>query len=140
MLKNIYNQKVTILNKLKKSDSSTGLDVWYKTVIEDAAWYARVERTVSGGSVLIGSYVRCLIPYHEEYLTYGEWRKLDNPEGKFTMSSGDYIVLGEVEEEITPQNIVSIMTKYDPSVCSVKHFEELHDRFSAYVQLNVEGT
>lgn len=139
MLSNIYNQKITILNKLKRADSGQNVDVWYKTVIEDAAWYAQVARTVSNGNVLIGSYIRCLIPHHKEYLNYYDWKQSNYREGYYTMSSGDYIVLGEVEEDITPGNVVQIMTKYEPNVCLVKHIEELHDRFNSYVQLRIEG-
>lgn len=139
MLSNIYNQKITILNKLKRADSGQNVDVWYKTVIEDAAWYAQVARTVSNGNVLMGSYIRCLIPYHEEYLNYYDWKQSDAQDGHYTMSSGDYIVLGEVTESITPGNVVQVMTKYEPNVCLVKHVEELHDRFNSYVQLRIEG-
>ena len=140
MLKNIYNQKVTILNKLKNSDSQSNLDVWHKTVIDDVAWYEQVERTVMNNSVAIGSYITCLIPFHEEYLPYSEWRKAGNQDGHYTMSSGDYIVLGEVTEDVTAQNIVATMTKYEPNVCTVKHCSNAHMRFGATVQLQVEGT
>jgi hypothetical protein len=140
MLKTIYNQKVTILNKLKRADSQGDLDEWHKTVIEDAAWYSQVQRTVYNSSVHIGSYIICLIPYHSEYLDYFEWKKPGNQHGHYTISSGDYLVLGEVSEEITPNNVISVMSNYGSRVCQVKHFEELHDRFGAHVQLRVEGT
>lgn len=142
MLDNIYNQKVTILNKLKCGDNGNNVDIWQKTVIEDVAWYSRAERTVHNNSVSICSYIICLIPHHSEYLDYTAWRKLDDAERKnhFTMSSGDYIVLGDVDEEITAKNVISVMSKYDPDVCSVKHCERLHDRFNSVVQLRVEGT
>lgn len=140
MLNNIYNQKVTILNKLNRADSPSNLDVWYKTVIEDAAWYSQAVRTVQNNSVSIGSYIICLIPHHDNYLEYFDWKKEGNQVGNYTLSAGDYIVLGEVTEEITANNVVAVMSKYEPRVCSVKHFEELHDRFSTFVQLRVEGT
>lgn len=141
MLNLIYNQKVTILNKLKRDDSSTGLDVWHKTVLNDAAWYPKSEHGVSGTSVLIGSYFKVLIPFHDEYLDYAEWRKAGNQDGHYTMSIGDYVILGELdsEDEITAQNIVKLMTKYEPNVCLVKHFEPTHKRFNAHVQLMIEG-
>lgn len=140
MLKSIYNQKVTILNKLKKTDSSGNLDEWYKTVVEDAGWYSRVERTVTNNSVSIGSYISCYIPFHEDYLPYSEWKLSDYREEYFTMSTGDYLVLGEVEEDITPSNIVATMQKYEPNVCVVKHCTESPMRFGATIQLMVEGT
>ena len=101
MQKNIYNQKITILNKLKRTDSLTGSDVWYKQVVTDAAWYKRSERTVQGSSVLIGTYVNVLIPFHTDYLPYTEWKLAGNPDDYFTMSVGDYIILGDAEDTIT---------------------------------------
>ena len=140
MLSSIYNQKVTILNKLKRADSANNVDEWHKTVISDAAWYSQVERTVQSSSVAIGSYIVCLIPYHEEFLAYSDWKQAEMQAGHYTISSGDYIVLGEVEEEITASNVVSVMSKYEPDVCTVKHFEVAHSRFGSTVQLRVEGT
>lgn len=140
MLSNIYNQKVTILNKLKRADSANNVDEWRKTVIHDAAWYSKSERTVQSSSVAIGSYIVCLIPYHEEFLAYSDWKQEGMQDGHYTLSSGDYIVLGEIEEEVTANNVVSIMSQYEPNVCIVKHFEVAHSRFGSTVQLRVEGT
>lgn len=139
ILNNIYNQKITILNKLKKADSLTGLDVWHKTVLTDAAWYSQTERTATASSVYIGSYFKVLIPFHDNCLYYVDWKQSGMQDGNYTMSAGDYIILGEVTEDITPNNVVATMTKYEPNVCQVKTFQPLHDRFSAFVQLSVEG-
>lgn len=140
MLKNIYNQKVTILNKLKRSDNQSNLDVWYKTIVDDAAWYRQSDRTVTNNNVSIGSYIVCLLPYHQEYLPYSEWKDVVNQSEHFTMSPGDYIVLGDVTEEITASNVVSVISQYEPNVCTVKHCTELYNRFGARIQLRVEGT
>lgn len=140
MLECIYNQKITILNKLKRSDNVTNLDVWQKTVINDAAWYTQVVRDVTNNAVQIGSYIVCLIPRNHNFLEYFDWKQDGNQEGHYTMSTGDYLVLGEVSEEITAANVVATMTKYEPNVCLVKHFEPLHERFGTNVQLRVEGS
>lgn len=140
MLANIYNQKITILNKLKQSDSTTGLDVWYKSnVVTDAAWYTNTERTAGNTSVYIGTYITVFIPFHEEYLNYLEWKKPGNQDNHFTMSSGDYIILGDVEEDITSNNVIQVMKQYGDLVCQVKSCRELHDRFGARIQLRIEG-
>ncbi len=139
MLTNIYNETVTILNKLKRTDSFTGKDVWYKTVLSDAAWYSNVERTATNSSVFIGSYIKVLIPFHDNYLSYEDWKNPGNPDAHYTMSVGDYIVRGEVLEDITADNIVKVMQNYGEDVCLVKYRRELHDRFGASVQLEVQG-
>ena len=139
MLKNIYNQTITILNKLQRTDSSTGKDVWYKTIINDVAWYTDSARSAGSNAVYIGSYITILIPFHDEYLEYLEWRKEGNPETHFTMSTGDYVVKGIVEEEITADNIVKTLQKYGENVCFVRHHNANYDRFGARVQLKVQG-
>lgn len=138
MYESIYNQTVTILNKLKRADTGGSSDIWQKFVVNDAAWYSQVERTVTGGNVAIGSYIVCMIPFHDEYKDYFDWKTSHN--GFYTMSVGDYVVLGTVTETITASNIVATMTNYEPNVCLVKHFEELHDRYGAFIQLRIEGT
>lgn len=77
MLANIYNQTVTILNKLKRTDGITGVDVWYKTVLHDVAWYTDSARSAGGSSVYIGTYIKVFIPFHDEYLPYMEWKNLE---------------------------------------------------------------
>ena len=70
MLKSIYNQKVTILNKLRRTDNDNKVDAWYKSTINDVAWYTKSARSAGGSSVYIGTYVTVLIPFHEEYVKY----------------------------------------------------------------------
>ena len=140
MLKSIYNQKVTILNKLRRTDNDNKVDAWYKATINDVAWYTKSARSAGGSSVYIGTYVTVLIPFHEEYVKYLEWKDLDDKENYYTVSNGDYIILGEIEEtDITADNIIAITQKYGENVCQVKHHNESYDRFGAKIQLKVEG-
>lgn len=139
MLKSIYNQKITILNKLKRTDGLTGVDVWHKYVIEDAAWYTDSARSASSSAVFIGTYITVLIPFHEEYLPYREWKKAGNQEGHYTISQGDYVILGDVPETITAQNLVETIKTYGEDACLVRHHKAAYDRFGARVQLKIEG-
>lgn len=139
MLTNIYNQTVTILNRLKRTDSSTNTDVWYKTILTDAAWYTSVEKSVDSSGVYIGTSVTVLLPFHDDYIPYSEWKELGVQDSCFTMSTGDYIVLGVVDEDITAQNIVKVMESYGGKKCVVKHHQENYDRFGARVQIKIEG-
>lgn len=142
MLKNIYNQTITILNKLKRKDNTSGTDLWFKYVVHDAAWYTESARSAGGSSVFIGSYIKVFIPFHDEYIAYRDWMKPGNQEGHYTISSGDYIILGEIDEsqdEITANNIVKVMEKYGEDVCLVRHKNALYKRFGATVQLKIEG-
>lgn len=139
MLKNIYNQRVTILNKLKRTDSKTGVDVWRKSIVDDVVWYTKSARSAGSSSVFIGTYITVLFPFNSRYLPYMEWKKPGNQEEHFTMSSGDYIILGDVPENITANNIIKVLEQYGENVCQVKHHNANYKRFGARVQLKVEG-
>lgn len=139
MLKNIYNQRVTILNKLKRTDNKTGVDVWRKSTVDDVVWYTKSARSAGSSSVFIGTYITVLFPFNSRYLPYMEWKKPGNQEEHFTMSSGDYIILGDVPENITANNIIKVLEQYGENVCQVKHHNANYKRFGARVQLKVEG-
>ena len=137
-LKPIYSNRVSILNKLKRDDGTSGSDEWFVTVVDNVAWYRNSDRTVSASGVYLGEYKTILIPFNKAYLSYDEWK--NNTEGHFTVSEGDYIVLGEVTEDITAKNVVSVMKKLDKSkVCLVKSVIPREKRFGAKVQVKVEG-
>ncbi len=139
MLENIYNQRVTILNKLKRTDNKTGVDVWRKSTVDDVVWYTKSARSAGSSSVFIGTYITVLFPFNSRYLPYMEWKKPGNQEEHFTMSSGDYIILGDVPENITANNIIKVLEGYGENVCQVKHHNANYKRFGARVQLKVEG-
>ena len=139
MLENIYNKRVTILNKLKRIDSKTGVDVWRKSIVDDVVWYTKSARSAGSSSVFIGTYITVLFPFNSRYLPYMEWKKPGNQDEHFTMSSGDYIILGDVPENITANNIIKVLEQYGENVCQVKHHNANYKRFGARVQLKVEG-
>lgn len=139
MLRCIYNQKVTILNKQKRTNKPGSVDVWYKKVIENAAWYSEAVRQVINNGVVIGTVYKVLIPFNADYMRYKDWAKLQDKGSYFTMSSGDYIILGDVPDEVTASNIVEVTKKYEGDICTVKHITETHERFGATVQLKIEG-
>lgn len=140
MWKNIYNQRITILNKLKRVDTLNGkVDEWYKHTVDNAVWYEDSARNSGGNGVYIGTYITVMIPFNDEYTDYRDWKKLTDKDSKFTMSSGDYIVLGDVPETVDASNIVKLMEEYGDKSCTVKHIKRPHKRFNATVQLRIEG-
>lgn len=139
MLKNIYNQTVTILNKVRREDSGTNKDVWYKTVLNDVAWYTDSARSAGNHDVYIGTYITVLIPFHDEYKDYLDWIALKDKENYYTVSTGDYVINGIVDEEVTSDNIVKTLQKYGERVCLVRHHNANYKRFGATVQLKIQG-
>jgi len=139
MLEHIYNETITILNRLRRADYNGKVDLWYKTVLHDVAWYTASARSAGGSAVYIGTYITILVPFNDKYVPYMEWRNAENRGELFTISNNDYIIKGVVPEEITAENVVSVMQKYGEDVCLVKHHNENHNRFGAKVQLKIQG-
>jgi hypothetical protein len=139
MLEHIYNETVTILNKLRRADAGGNTDLWYKTILYNVAWYTDSARSAGGSAVYIGTYNTILIPFNDKYLPYMEWKTKANRGEYFTISNSDYIVRGIVSEEINANNVVAVMQKYGEDICLVKHHNENHNRFGAKVQLKIQG-
>lgn len=141
MLEHIYNETITILNKLRRTDNDGKTDLWYKTVLHNVAWYTDSARSAGGNAVYIGTYITILVPFNERYVPYINWKKIDVSERGdfFTISNNDYIVKGLVTEDVTADNVVSVMQKYGEDVCMVRHHNENHNRFGAKVQLKIQG-
>jgi hypothetical protein len=113
--------------------------VWHKTILHDAVWYTDSARSAGSSAVFIGTYITVLIPFHDEYLPYMQWRERGMQDNHFTMSNADYVILGEVTENVTAENVTKIVENYGENVCLVRHHNENYDRYGARVMLKVEG-
>lgn len=126
--------KITILNKLNRTDSTTGMDVWYKTIIDGCEAKKDKVATVAGTEVSMGETFTILIPFTNKYKHYENWTDRDNT---FTMSAGDVVILGEVLETVTPNNIAEIRNR--PNACDVRVVEEREQKHGVKYQLRVSG-
>lgn len=127
---------ITIANKLNKKDSVTGLDVWYKTKINDVKYKKDKVTSVVGTDVSMGTSYTVLIPFSKKYLKYKEWKDSIR-ENYYTMSQGDYIFFDDLTEEITPSNIVKLKSQYE--CCEVRSIEEAKENGINTIQLRVSG-
>ena len=123
---NIISSKCTIINKLKKADSATGVDVWYKHELYDCFWDVISQATQAGQQTYLGATKSVQIPANQgiPFAEYELWAQ-GNMDSHFTVSPDDYIVLGEVHEDINAGNIVSVMNKYGDKACRIKVFNNL---------------
>ena len=133
----MYDQTVTIVNKLKKADSGAGAttDTWKKTVLTNAEFHKKTVRSVSGSTVSLGETEIVLIPFGSGYLPYETW-KLDTSKG-FTMEPGDVIFYGTIAEIPTSANISTLKQTYKN--CDVRTVEVAKNNGLAKVQVKVEG-
>ena len=94
------NGNITLLNRLKRKDSVTNTDVWFKTKIQNCVYKKDRITTVNGTVVSMGQAFTVLIPFTGNYLPYKDWKKLEDKTGFYTLSEQDVIILDDVIEEV----------------------------------------
>lgn len=130
---------ITLLNKLKRKDSTTNIDVWYKTVIKDCIYKKDKISTVNGNIVSMGQQFTILIPFTGKYLPYRDWKHLEDKTGYYTLSEQDVIILDIVTEDITAQNITQIKNDYEPNTCEIRSIEQVEQKLSVNFEFRVGG-
>lgn len=121
----IYDDTITVINKLDARDAALRQDTYYKTVIRHCMWAVRSTRSVQAdGTVTVGTVHQVQIPESENYIPYREWRRSDARDGAFTLRTGDYIVLGEIKAEVTSANLRDVVKLYEPDAFQVQAFRD----------------
>ena len=133
------NGNITLLNRLKRKDSVTNTDVWYKTQIQNCVYKKDRITTVNGTVVSMGQAFTILIPFTGNYLPYKDWKKLEDKTGFYTLSEQDVIILDDVIEEVTSQNITQIKNDYEPNTCEIRSIEQVNQVFSVQFEFRVSG-
>lgn len=119
----IYDETVTLVNRLDAKDGGSKQDEYRKTVLVGCMWDQTAQRTVqSDGTVVIGTVHRVQIPESPNYRPYRDWAK--DPSG-FTLRQGDWLVRGEVAEELDASNVRKVLAQYEPDAFQVQHFRDL---------------
>lgn len=130
---------ITLLNRLKRKDSITNTDVWYKTVIQNCIYKKDRITGVDGKVVSMGQQFTILIPFTGKYVTYNEWKKLEDKTGFFTLSNQDVIILENVEEDVTDKNITQVKQNHEPNTCEVRSIEQVIKRNGVNFEFRVGG-
>lgn len=130
---------ITLLNRLKRKDSITNTDVWYKTVIQNCIYKKDRITGVDGKVVSMGQQFTILIPFTGKYVTYNEWKKLEDKTGFFTLSNQDVIILENVEEDVTDKNITQVKQDHEPNTCEVRSIEQVIKRNGVNFEFRVGG-
>ena len=111
-IKQLPTQTITIVNRLKSKDNKSNRDVFVKKVLTNCIWDS-VNRAIQNGRELSYSNGYSVeIPDNQtyEYKSYKDW--ITDTEKAYTLSVDDYIIMGEVAEKITPNNITNITRNY----------------------------
>lgn len=130
---------ITLLNRLKRKDSVTNTDVWYKTVINNCIYKKDRISGVDGKVVSMGQQFTILIPFTGKYVTYNEWKKLEDKTGFFTLSNQDVIILEDVKEDVTDKNITQVKQDHEPNTCEVRSIEQVIRRNGVNFEFRIGG-
>lgn len=128
--------QVIIANKLARKDSSTGRDVWYKTIVDGVIERTDKVTNATGSEVNMGKSYTILFPFNDKYLPYHEWITA-NKDDTYTMSQGDIIFFDDFADDITPNTIIELKETYRH--CEVRVVEEREKKHGTKVQLRVSG-
>lgn len=95
-----WEDTLTVYNKYE--DPQTHIITWFKTVLHDCFWKFERQKLTVGQTVVEATRTICRIPENKKFLERYQWESQTNdmmPE-YFTLSAGDIIVKGEVNEDI----------------------------------------
>lgn len=126
-LDSLYGETVTIINRLDAKDAALKQDVYYATVIGGCMWSDEFKNGTSSDGVVTPTTIhKVQVPSSaKNYAKYRDWRELQGRAGTFTLRTGDYVIRGAVEGEISASDIRSIVSRYEPDAFQVKAWREL---------------
>ena len=111
-----WDTKLTIYNKYE--DPQTHITTWFSNVVENSFWKYIGEKINIGNTVLETNNTICRIRKDDRFLEKHEWIALPNDKmaEHFTLSPGDMIVKGEVDdvinEYVNGQRSSDLLKKY----------------------------
>ena len=139
-IQNCYNEKITILNKIKGKDTlNNRSDLWVKRVYDKAAWSQSSTSGISGTTVVVGTKIKVILTDLSDYVPYKEFCRFGDFGKYFTISLNDYIVRGEVTENVDSSNITKILSRYEPEVLKVQSIITVPDRGFTNASMKLEG-
>ena len=136
-----FRNTLTVLNKLDGRDSPDHLDHWKKTVLHSCEWMTtqtgvQSNRLSMAIEVNEGASYLARVPTSPNYRPYREWK--ETMEG-FTFSPGDYIIRGEVTQEITPETVLAVVEYYRPDAFVVTLFKDNNTGMGVLDHYRLEG-
>lgn len=111
-----WDRTVTVYNKYE--DKQTQLITWHRHTLSDCFWKYVGEKVSVGSTVLETNNIICRIPKNDNFLEKYKWINIPTNEMDryFTISAGDIIVNGEVDDDINEyqsgKRSTDILAKY----------------------------
>lgn len=95
-----WEDTITVYNKF--TDPQTQIVTWFHTTLTGCFWKYQRTRVLVGQTEIESRSTICRIPQNQKFLERYQWETLPNDvmSAFFTLSEGDIIVKGEVNEDI----------------------------------------
>lgn len=95
-----WDTTITVYNRYE--DKQTNLVTWFRHKVDGAFWKYTGDKVVINNTVLETKNIICRIRKDDAFLEKHEWIAIPNDQmsNYFTLSQGDIIVKGEVNDEI----------------------------------------
>lgn len=120
-----YIHTITLYSRIKAEDTEDRKEQWIRTVLQGCFWKSQVKIGFRDTGATSQNVYVVRIPEDERYCSYHEFAQ--NPAGRFTVSEGDVVVLGECGESPTGksgQTITQILNRYKPEAFKVTAFSD----------------
>lgn len=130
--------KITVLCKVPRQRSGNGLDEWHKIVLSECMYKRSKVTNVNNTTVSMSQIYTVLIPFNNQYMPCDQWYGMAEKQNTYTISQGDYIVFGEITEEVTQDTIRDVLDAF-PNYCEVRSIEEVEQKHGARYRLKVQG-
>ena len=125
-----YVHTITLYNRIRAADSPDKKEHWFKTVLFRCSWKSVLIMRQGGtdgtkvNAVQVNTYT-VRIPQDDRYLPYDQFIK--SPDGHFTVSQDDVVVLGECQDEITGDSgymAAQVLNRHKPNAFKVTAFSD----------------
>lgn len=118
-----YIYTITLYNCIKAKDSVDKKDTWQRTVIQNCSYKAKEAVVQDGEGLSKANTYTVRIQESAAYRKYQDYCR--EPEGHFTISSGDIVILGECMDEINEKlPAAKLLNRYKPDAFMVSAFSD----------------
>lgn len=111
-----FNKTITLINRYVENKQ----EKYRKTIIKNCFYSVKNARNTIKTDINNNNAYIVRMLWDNEYLPFNEWK--NNLQG-FTISLGDFIFLGELQEEVENSNIIHLVNANKPNVFKITFFK-----------------
>lgn len=134
----LYNEKITVINRIRGPDLGQREDILVASSVDSVLYRFKSNYISNNGNVSKQQELIVLFSDISLYKPYKEFVSYKGSSDFFTLSLGDYIVLGDIFDEVNSSNIRDILSKYEPYVYKIQSINKAKNRGFSVAKIEVE--